>query len=169
MKKFAMPCLILLLTSLQPAGAEDFEPFFRITPQGGYANFLMKPARGPAAGVQADWGARWLIGVEFMYVHLYDYEHSYDDLYPDDPGYGVPTIWDTLGAKVVGGYFIGNPAGFGGHVEVGAGTTFGIFPSFHLGLGLDLALGEYIGLGVEGQAGFPIYWSATLGVTFFIH
>jgi hypothetical protein len=168
MKKIALPCLILLLASLMPAAAEDFEPFFRITPQAGYITLPITRTYGPVAVVQADWGARWLIGVELLYTHLYDYEHSYDDLYPGDPGYGEPDIWDAFGAEVVGGYFIGNPGGFGGHVELGLGTM-GEILSGHLGLGLDLALGEDIGLSVEGRAGYLFYGAVTLGVTFFIH
>jgi len=166
LKKAALACLILLATS---AGAQDFEPFFRITPQAGYLNIVIKPARGPLGGVQASWGSRWLIGAELTYTHMDDYEHAYDDIQPGEPGYGVPTIWDVFGAEVVGGYFIGNPGGFGGNVELGLGMMAGVFPSAHLGLGLDLALGEDIGLNLEGQIGWPGYWSATLGVTFFIH
>jgi hypothetical protein len=168
MKRAILICLTLLLVPLQPAGAGEVEPLFRITPQGGYANFVINPAYGPAVAVQASWGGRWLIGLELTYAHLYDYEHAYDDIRPGEPGYGVPDIWDTFGAEVVGGYFIGNPAGLGGHVELGGGLGpfFGL--NAHLGLGMDLALGELIGLSVEARAGL-FYYAVTLGVTFFIH
>jgi hypothetical protein len=168
MKSVILVFLTLLLVSAQPAGAGEVEPFFRITPQGGYANFVIKPAYGPAAGVQADWGGRWRVGLELTYAYLYDYEHAYDDIEPGEPGYGEPDIWDTFGAEVVGVFIFGNPAGLGGHVELGAGLGpfFGI--NAHLGLGLDLALGELIGLSAEVRAGL-FYYAVTLGVTFFLH
>lgn len=39
----------------------------------------------------------------------------------------------------------------------------------HLSLGLDLALGEKMGLSVECRVGTPPHWAVTLGATFFVH
>ena len=167
MKRAFSTCLILLLASLQPAGAEDFEPFFRIALRAGYTYILpgIKHAYGPVGEVRAFWGARWYIGVNLQYSHLYDYEHAWDD----SSGETVrtpPDIWRQFGGGVVGGYFIGNPQGFGGHVELGCG--FYEIPPVYLGLGLDLALGELVGLSLEAKGIFPFCNTVILGVTFFI-
>jgi hypothetical protein len=158
------------LISVQPAGAEDFEPFFRITPQAGYIEPIMPPeTSGLVIMAQGSWGARWQIGAELLYARTYDYEHAYEEKQPGDPDYGEPSISNALWAEVVGGYFIGNPRGFGGHVELGFGTYEFRGIAAHLDLGFDLALGEDIGLIAEGRAGMPFYWAATMGVTFYIH